>query len=82
MSRLDFEHMLPEDSFFSEPVERDPDEEMPRKRWKAEDVQVYRQALCKLGFSGDVLEDQISKDCGKEFDERPMLSRPQAGGVR
>ena len=70
--------MSPDELPYS-PMERDRSEdEMPRKRWKAEDVQVYRQALCKLGFSGDALEDQISKDCGKEFDERPMLSRRQA----
>lgn len=62
-------------------MERDrSDEEMPRKRWRAEDVAIYRQALKRIGIEHDSIERLVARDCGSEWSEAPMLSVRQAGG--
>jgi hypothetical protein len=84
MSRLTDTDLLPDDidpydhGRFNRASDEWLDRCEPRQPWKREDVFAYREALVKLGITGDKLEDLIERDCGSEFCERPMLLRRQA----
>lgn len=76
--KLDYEHLLPEDTLFPPMNERDAEAPLKQQPWKRDDVWAYREALVRLGLSTDAIEDLIERDCGREFCERPMLLVRQA----
>lgn len=60
------------------PAERADLNELVTRKWTSTEVELYREALIRLGLTSEALEDLIERDCGREFCRRPMLLVRQA----